>query len=248
MDPLAQRRAGAALMSAFLEVTLHGRDDYRPFLIEPSSGAAWLPDGLEYVNQAQSGADDVLADFEEDDDLATGSAHDVKIASTGLTHWREIEVPLKWDTLESEVAELGWDRGDGDPAATYTVTFAPRAAARIRFAAAMSQASPHSAEDVDWKVPDSLDFSVELVDRDGHSAAVALSSIEPLYKPIARPTRKLAMLDHVAPSEPVLQRFAFPIAAFNGIDRSGITTLRLKFDASKAGMIYLDDVALETVP
>jgi hypothetical protein len=65
-----------------------------------------------------------------------------------------------------------------------------------------------------------------------------------LYAPISVSTRKLAALDPVDPSEPVFQRYSIPLGRFEGIDPANLTAITLRFDVTRAGALYLDDVAL----
>jgi len=113
----------------------------------------------------------------------------------------------------------------------------------VSFSLAMSDSSPLDDE-APWTAPESIDFHVEATDRAGHRAAVALSALQPLYAPIAVTTRKLALLDAVDPSEPVFQRYTIPLDHFDGVDPTQLASLRLRFDITRAGAMYLDDVAM----
>ena len=73
---------------------------------------------------------------------------------------------------------------------------------------------------------------------------MALSSLQPLYPPIEVTTRKFAFLDAVDPSEPIFQRYTIPTVDLEGIDGSNVASVRFRFDATPAGVIDLDDVAM----
>ena len=245
MDPTAQRRVAEVLFGAFFEAVFNGRAEYRDFLANPAVGLAWLGPDVEFVNEFSAANETPIANFEEDDDLTTGSAPGVRISGTNLARWHEVQVPLKWDDLDSEVALVAWNRTDDKPIPEWRIDLAGARGgdAQLGFSLAMSDTSPLE-EDAEWKTPDSVDFHVVLTDRDGHEASVVLSSLQPLYAPIKVVTRKLALLDPVDPSEPVFQRYAIPFDRFDGIDPHKIAAIGFRFDATPAGALYLDDVAV----
>jgi hypothetical protein len=244
MDPIAQRRVASVLFDAFLEVVLKQRAEYEPFLRNPSSGAQWLGP-VEFVNQFAAANEVTLADYEEDDDLTTGSQPDVTISATNLARWYEKLVPLKWDDIDSEAALLAWNRADDRPPPEYRIDIDDLDVpdGTVSFELAMADVNPLD-DDADWTPPDSIDFHVVVADRAGRTAAIALSDIQPLYAPIKVTTRKAAWLDPVDPSEPVFQRYTIPLDRFAGVDAADVTSITLRFDITKAGSLYLDDVAI----
>jgi len=72
MDPDAQRNVAKVMFSAFLEVVLNGRDEYRSFLANPAAGLAWLGTDVEFINEFTAADETSIANFEEDADLTTG--------------------------------------------------------------------------------------------------------------------------------------------------------------------------------
>jgi hypothetical protein len=247
MDPEAQRNVADVLFGAFLEVVLHERDEYRPFLANPSAGLAWLGPNIRFVNEYSAADETPIANFDEDADLTTGSAPGVRLSGTSLARWHETELPLKWNDLDTQAAVIGWHRTDDNTVPELRIDL-PEPSARSRqltFSLAMSDDSPLEDDaDEEWKRPDSIDFHIVLTDREGREATVALSSLQPLYPPIEVTTRKFAFLDAVDPSEPIFQRYTIPTVDLEGIDGSDIASVRFRFDATPAGVIDLDDVAL----
>lgn len=247
MDPAAQRNVADVMFGAFLEVVLNGRDEYRPFLANPAVGLAWLGPNIQFVNEFSAADETPIANFDEDADLTTGSASGVRIGGTDLARWYEVQLPLKWDHLNTQAAVVGWNRTDDAKVPELRIDL-PESSARNRqlsFSLAMSDASPLDEDaDADWKKPDSIDFHVVLTDRHGREATVALSSLQLLHPPIEVTTRKLAFLDAVDLSEPIFQRYAIPTLDLQGIDGGNIASIRFRFDATPAGVIDLDDVAM----
>jgi len=246
MDAESQRKVARVVLSAFVETVLHDDGGYRAFLADPAAGRAWLGDGVEFLADYADGKATVLADFEEDDDLSTGTMAGARISTTGLTRWKEVDVPLKWNARDSVAALVGWSRGADAANAEYRLTLAtsPVGATALALSLAMSEESPLADPDAEWSAPDSLDFTLEIADRAGHTASVAIASRQPLYPPVSLTTRKFQIFDDVDRSEPVLQRYLFPLERFVGIDAGALASVTLRFDRSAAGAIWLDDVTL----
>ena len=112
----------------------------------------------------------------------------------------------------------------------------------------MAQDSPLSGEaedeDAEWELPESVDFSVVLVDRQGGRARVPLSMQGVLRAPVEVQTRKHAWFDDTDQSEPVFQRYTFESAVFKDIDVTNIAAVILEFDQSTSGALFVDDVSL----
>ncbi len=246
MDAEAQRRIAKAAFSAFLEAVLLDRAEFRGFFENPASARAWLGD-VQFVNQYADAQRVVIADYEEDDDLSTATRSGGHITSHDLSRWREVEVALKWDDLDSAAVVIGWERDEGGAAPEYRMVFdEPLPLSKhIEFALAMSDGSPLEDEAAEWETPASLDFNVVLTDASGHSAGVALSSVQLLYAPVSVETRKLGVLDDLDTSEPVFQHYALPIAAFGALDATALRSIGLRFDVSPVGLIYFDEVAIK---
>jgi dienelactone hydrolase len=102
-----QLTVGKTYISAFLQATLQGKAGYERLFQDYRSGADWLPETI-YLNQYQSSDWQMLADFEEDLDLTTTSAHG-KITTENLTVWREQLVNMKWGNRATRAVYIGWD-------------------------------------------------------------------------------------------------------------------------------------------
>ena len=98
------------------------------------------------------------------------------------------------------------------------------------------------------------DLSVELVDAQGHAVRLPLSEFGAVRVPLeAYIYRRRGRDKTVFPtlSEPVMQTFVVPTAAFtranSAFDPAALTTVRLVFDRAKVGQILLDDVGITTL-
>jgi hypothetical protein len=102
-------------------------------------------------------------------------------------------------------------------------------------------------EEEDKKEP--LDFTVELVARDGSVARLPLSRFRPLPPVLKARFTKVSALEkkwYHSPSEPVLQTYELPLAAFVEVETkfkpANLETIRFRFDRSPKGVIILDQV------
>jgi len=246
LDGALQRKVATRLFTAFLEDTLLGNQQYREVFSLAPRAVPWLDEPVELVTDFQSGRDLVVADYEEDADLATGSMPGVHIMTNDLTLWRETEVNLKWAPRNSAAVLVGWDRATDREVPAYSITFdlLPAAPGAIALSLAMAQESPMQDEEAEWETPETLDFSVVLVDYAGRRASVPLSTLGMLRAPVEAQTRKHAWLDDIDRSEPVFQRYTLASTLFKDVDVSAIAAMSLEFDRNKAGALFIDDVSL----
>ena len=126
-----QRRFGGVIMSAFLEATLNGRAEYRAVFRDLRSAAHWLPEDS-YVTRYEDPGFTILADFENDVNLKTGSLEGTRIEGTHLAVWREEHQRYRREgSKQNGVVVLGWrnsedeeetgENGDAEPIGRYTV-------------------------------------------------------------------------------------------------------------------------------
>lgn len=105
-----QRRIGLVFFTGFLEMTLRNQRAYEPMFRDYRTVGSWLPPTM-YVSSYRDARTRVIADYEEDVNVATGSAAGVRIAAQGLATWREGAMNGRsWGnpSFESHTAVLGW--------------------------------------------------------------------------------------------------------------------------------------------
>ncbi|GHE50623.1 hypothetical protein [Roseivirga thermotolerans] len=102
-----QLTVGKVYISAFLQATLLGKNEYRSLFKDFRSGLEWLPQTI-YLNQYEDSNWQPIADFEEDLDLTTTSEGG-KITTQNLTVWREQLVSMKWGNRGTRAVYIGWD-------------------------------------------------------------------------------------------------------------------------------------------
>ncbi len=107
MPEADQQTIGKVYISAFLQATLQGKEDYINLFKDYRSGKDWLPSTI-YLNQYEDPSWQLIADFEEDLDLSTTS-NGGNISGENLTVWKEKLVGMKWGNRGTRAVHIGWD-------------------------------------------------------------------------------------------------------------------------------------------
>jgi len=122
-----QRRIAKVFITGFLDLTLRGKREYLPMFRDHRTVGTWLPKTT-YLSRFEAPTERILADFEEDIDVTTGSARGVRISGSRLATWKEIGLKMRsrgFQPFDNNVAMLGWTapRDAADTArASYTLT------------------------------------------------------------------------------------------------------------------------------
>jgi dienelactone hydrolase len=110
-----QRQFALVYVTAFLESSLKGRDDYLPLFRDHRVIAGWLPRTM-YITEFQESSFRPLATFEEDIDVTTGTVAGVRIRGDSLATWKEDVLPFRsrtgsssGNTQENQAVWLGWN-------------------------------------------------------------------------------------------------------------------------------------------
>ena len=259
LRPGDQRQIAEVYLSAFLQTTLMGRTGYKPLFKDPRRGAAWLPKGYLAANYADS-ATAWIATFDEDLDPGTAAVAGARITGRNLSVWREADVKLKANPMDTQVALIGWDERV-HAGASYAIDLGPSAGAASLDGALVFSAAEAGIDSLPEGFkpktkPDKksrtkaqpLDWTIVLVDAKGMQARLPLSYDQVLYPQIKGQTRAFPEIDGAKQSEVVLRRFHLPMAAFAKanpkLELGALKTLRFDFDRSKRGAIALDDVGI----
>jgi dienelactone hydrolase len=115
VPPEDQRRFAEIYVTAFLEATLNGEQQWLPLFRDHRTAGAWLPKTM-YVTRTQHASFQPLATFEEDIDVTTGSHAGVSLRGDSLATWREEQITLRSRnragtsaSQENQVVRLGWN-------------------------------------------------------------------------------------------------------------------------------------------
>ncbi len=266
MDGEAQRDIARVFFSAFMEIVLRGRSEYLPIFTDARYAANWLPDTF-YISQFANSEQQAIADFEEDIDPVTMTLAGGRIETEHLSKWHETRVTLKYDDLDTHAGVYAWDQEFDD--ATAIVRFVlpgdwSGADAGSIISASISAAGVGTLPD-DWEEDEGadgdadadsgdeedaepLDWTIELVDRNGQRASLPLSHDEALYPLVQAVPRRAAFLDSSDPEEILFRRFALPIDDFvvanPSFDPASLAIISFIFDRAEKGAIIIDDLSL----
>ncbi|MFH1766242.1 MAG: hypothetical protein ABIF09_18820 [Gemmatimonadota bacterium] len=110
-----QRQFALVYVTAFLESSLNGRDDYLPLFRDHRVIGGWLPSTM-YITQFQESSFRPLATFEEDIDVTSGALPGIGIRGDSLASWKEDVLPFRSRTgassgnsQENQAVWLGWN-------------------------------------------------------------------------------------------------------------------------------------------
>jgi hypothetical protein len=261
MKPEDQRQIAKTYLSAFLESTLHNRQEYVPMFRDYRTARDWLPKTY-YMSRYQDPSYRVVANFSEDPDLTTTTIPGGRISASNLSIWKEGRIPYRHGDRGYNGVFLGWNREANAPVPSYTLTlpegFKPPPALTLSIAVTDQKAplpGEHEDEKKDKKEPktddkkvETTDFGVELQGTDGAAVELPLSRFGALLPPFKVRFTKFQFMDDFAyekSSEPVFQTFELPIAAFANLDPVKLHTIRLKFDRTPMKVIILNQVGFD---
>jgi len=121
-----------------------------------------------------------------------------------------------------------------------------RAGDVLTFDLAMSESTPGDLED--YETPETIDLTLVVRDRSGHTAQLPLSNRRVLLPQVQPVLYKHAMFNSDADSEVVMQRYRFPLVEFARqtpvLDINQIVEVRFQFDRTAQGSLWLDNIAL----
>ena len=253
-----QRQVAKVLISAFLETTLNGRDEYLPVFKDARHAGRWLPEDI-YVNQYQDSHFQVIADFEEDFDVTTTTIRGGELMGDNLTNWSESHVNFRTKGKASQdnsvVVLWGEKKNDDndDPNSTeigtYHIALGPDTHRDLqidndsKLVLSIGSVDPHQDT--------IIDLTIELSDSDGNRAALPLSTVGPVHPALNVRHIKLKWIEkkYIEDySERLLQTYEIPFRQFieanSSFDPSRLESIRFVFDRFPNGTIMLDDIGI----
>jgi hypothetical protein len=248
LSPESQRQIASLYISAFLESTLKGVEEYIPIFEDYRNAGNWLPPTL-YVSQYQDAGYWPVAEYEEDNDVTTMTVEGGSISGKRLARWKEEEVKFRTGTSQNNHAVvLGWNRIGSwyqirlpkDSSATLGLDINDHLVFNLADGRGL-------LEDIEY-----LDFTILLEDEDGNRTSILLSEVNQLLPQLPVQFTKLASWeneDYKNPTEIVFQTFRIPISTFLDVnpqfDLEKIKEIRFIFDQSTSGTIILDEIGFD---
>jgi hypothetical protein len=108
-----QMKIAETYISAFLEITLLGKDGYMDLFKDYRTGLNWLPETV-YLNRFDQPGMQYICRFSEDLNIVSTTLPGGFIETDNLTVWREQMVKLKWGDKETRAVFIGWNKGGDD--------------------------------------------------------------------------------------------------------------------------------------
>lgn len=110
LSPDEQRQFARVVIGGFLEATLHHRTEYLPMFRDQRTIGHWLPKTM-YITRFQESSFRLLAGYDEDVDVTTGSVPGVTLEGDSLATWDEAPIPLRFknDEQNTNAVWLGWN-------------------------------------------------------------------------------------------------------------------------------------------
>ena len=240
-----QQRAAKVFIGAFLESTLHAREEYNALFKDFAQGEDWLPPALYITDYADSNAI-FIDNFDEGFDLAASASDLAAYSAHGFDKWTQKELPGKMDN-SNRVLTLSWGSKEysekyGAQTPVFITEFVPGVvSANDKLYISLCSGKKNSGE------PD-VSFQIMLTDSFGNNAEMNIDEfggvVNPIDAPIAKPLFSLIFGE----SEPVLQMVCIPTDRFDGL-QGDIVRMEWVFEVKEAGKkgqtLYVDDLRVE---
>ncbi|ASA26320.1 alpha/beta hydrolase [Paenibacillus donghaensis] len=244
MPPNEQQQVAQVLISAFLDATLKGADEYRAVFADLGYAREWLPNTM-YVSNYMDSQTTLLSNYQEDVDPGSSSLPGGEWTGEHLEQWSEQQVEMKYGPELYRAVQLGWDQataGGGVPA--YTLRLPDNQVG----AGSDSLIVFDMADQNESGEPALIDMNVALEDTQGHVATVALSKVSYLLPMVTGNLLKFPFTSFTPTKEPVFQSFAIPVSEFVAanpeFDPSEWRSLSFRFELTPAGTVLLREVGI----
>ena len=251
-----QRDIAKLYISAFLQNALYKRSEYVSLFENYNYMQKILPETT-YINRFQDSNYNVIANYEEDVDITTGTLSGTILKGDGFSFWREKAmllrskeeknnngVVLKWKNADDNGKKLKKDY------AIYNVKLPSDLAQKkfghntiLNFSMADTGSTKYS-----YKNLENIDLTIQVKDKNGLSAEIALSEIGNLNPAIKVKFTKWSFLEEKYDNEVEinLQSFQIPIEKVivknPKINPSNIEYINFIFNKTLEGEILLDDI------
>jgi len=253
-----QQQIAKVYISAFAEATLHKDLAYLSIFKNASSAADWLPKGF-LLNTYADSKTEVVANFEEDIELTSGSKKEISLLGEQLKVWREETLQFRdEDTQGNNAVVLGWDstQDSTKQKPQYHLSFQESIELHefnsLFISVAQGDPSELKNKTNETKKEDEKElvanFTIQLEDSTGQQVQVDLSSVKKPAPRLKVQFEKLSLLqkNYGSPWEPAFETFEIPRSRFEGASKplKNIKHIRFIFDLTPRGVIIIDDIGL----
>jgi hypothetical protein len=240
-----QRQIAKTYISAFLDATLKGKDEYKPIFKDYSYALEWLPETT-YINRYNDSSFQVMNDYENDYDLTTGNGKGISFSGSRLSFWNEGKLDSRDDDdRQNHGVYLKWNESYSLPGSyemelpeDYLKNENINKDTSLVFSAANMEEGDEPSN-----------FTIRVETSDGQSAEVSLDETLPLAPALNIQHSKTWFYQksrYGKANEPVLQTFHIPLEKYTsqGIELSNVNKIKFVFDKTSQGHIYLDEIGM----
>jgi hypothetical protein len=247
MPPEEQQHAAKVFISAFLESTLHGKEEYNALFRSFAHGEEWLPP-TQYITGYADKSTVLLDSFDSGFDLGMSSSKLATYSAQGFDAWTQTELPGKLSN-SNRVLMLQWgstEYAEKKNALTpiYKTEFV-KGAVSVGDKLYVSLCSGKEKANE----PD-VSFRINLTDSYGHVSIMSVNDFGGVVNPVNAPIFKPLFSFVLGVREPVLQMICIPTAQFDGLSEN-IVSMEWIMDVgeiSKTGQtLYVDDLQVEKI-
>ncbi len=240
-----QQQIAKTMIKAFLDVTLKKDLTNQELFVDYKQYEQILPD-VRYVQQYSDSADLFLCDFEEDEDLTTGSVEGVSIQAYHVGIWAEMTEEYSnlgfTKKRQNHVMKLKWTNRE-DPFISIAI---PQTDVNGKiFTFLVANADVETTEDAYFK---SLDLEMRIKDESGKQASIILSEEKGILPPIPVRLAKLQFITKEYEYKVTPQTVRISFEDFQkeneAIDLSNIVEIEIHILNRDSGMVYLDKIGI----
>ncbi len=232
-----QQLIAKAYIRTFLDKTLLDRNDYETLLMDCREYGKHLPQTVYITNYMDSDFESICS-FDEDADIARGTAEGVTIRCHGMKEWKErVDVYGSGGDSENYVLECSWeDTAEPGIEITFPATDLSEGSLSFRIA----DMREGIAEEIS-----ALDYLVELYDVRGNK--ISVTNPRMLYPSLAVQLSKQDVLFNDYEYKHQMQTVQIDGEMFDaeGFDYTSVNKMVITITEGETGHIILDDVGLQ---
>ncbi|HAU86075.1 MAG TPA: hypothetical protein DCW90_11435 [Lachnospiraceae bacterium] len=242
MDADEQRTILKQYMKVCLDTTLKGDTLNQDFLYHIDKYGKSLPDTV-YIQGYQTSQLDILAGYEEDADLNTATKPGTSIEANRFSVWKETKdseysdydsnnhaVCLEWKNTREGSYEFSFEQKD---VRENTLSF--------------DVMNVNDGDSATGKSR-SLDFSLQLTDQLGNTAAVQVSNYQTIYPPVKIVYSKLMVLKNLVCYKRTFQTVQIKLSDLQAVnpqlDLEHIKKVSFQFNRNASGKVVLDHIGM----
>ncbi|WP_160680415.1 hypothetical protein [Clostridium sp. C8-1-8] len=247
-----QQEVAKVYISAFLDTTLKNNQSYKPMFENYQYASKWLPKSA-YINDYQDSKFETISNFEEDQDLTTGTLKGVTLSGTNLSFAEKNQGFKRPNNAFQDNSVLSINLRKSDSSYKIDLSEDALKALQLKTDSKLSL-SVASNDEASYKKGsfDAKYFTIKATDKNGNSASVKLEDYNILHPSIGLKMSKLFFFTQGrfgGDFEPVLQVFNIPLkdfkAANSNFNTDTLKSIEFVFDKDKQGNLMIDDIGIE---